>query len=91
MARKSRKRKKIDRTEKEVTGLNPLLYEVIGLAMIGLAIIIIFEFGIVGRGLSSLSRFIFGNWHGAIPLLLIVQALMFMIKQKDGRMEKSML
>ena len=52
--------------------------------MIGLAIIIIFEFGIAGRGLSSLSRFIFGNWHVAIPLLLIVQALMFMIKQKVG-------
>ena len=61
-----------------------MIYEVIGLAMIGLAIIIIFEFGIAGRGLSSLSRFIFGNWHVAIPLLLIVQALMFMIKRKVG-------
>ncbi|MEK5039492.1 DNA translocase FtsK [Sporosarcina sp. FSL K6-3457] len=52
--------------------------------MMGLAVIIIFEFGIVGRGLSSVARFILGNWHSAIPLLLIVQALMFMIKRKAG-------
>ncbi len=85
MSRKSGKKKKKSPTKKKKSsGLQPLIYEVMGLVMIGLAIIIIFEFGIVGRGLSSLSRFIFGNWHVAIPLLLIVQALMFMIKQKMG-------
>lgn len=52
--------------------------------MIGFAVIIMFELGIVGRGLSSFSRFLLGNWHGAVPLLLIVQALMFMIKRKLG-------
>jgi DNA segregation ATPase FtsK/SpoIIIE, S-DNA-T family len=85
MSRKSgKKKKKSTAQKKKAPGLQPLIYEVMGLVMIGLAIIIIFEFGIVGRGLSSLSRFIFGNWHVAIPLLLIVQALMFMIKQKVG-------
>lgn len=85
MAKKNAKnKKKSNARKKKSTELHPLLYEVMGLAMIGLAIIIIFEFGIAGRGLSSLSRFIFGNWHVAIPLLLIVQALMFMIKQKVG-------
>ena len=80
----ARKKKKTSCKEKKPSGLNPLVYEVIGLAMMGLAVIIIFEFGIVGRGLSSVSRFILGNWHSAIPLLLIVQALMFMIKRKAG-------
>lgn len=85
MASKSKKKKKKTAAQsKKSAGLNPLLYEVIGLAMIGLAIILIFEFGIVGRSLSSLSRFILGNWHSAIPLLLIVQALMLMIKRKMG-------
>ena len=85
MASKSKKKKKKTAAQsKKSSELNPLLYEVIGLAMIGLAIILIFEFGIVGRSLSSLSRFLLGNWHSAIPLLLIVQALMFMIKRKMG-------
>ncbi|MBE1553406.1 DNA translocase FtsK [Sporosarcina limicola] len=85
MAKKAKKKKKnATAHKKNATGLNPLIYEVLGLAMIGLAVIIIFEFGIVGRGLSSLTRFIFGNWYGALPLLLIVQALMFMIKRKAG-------
>ena len=76
MAGKSKKKKKKTAGQsRKSPETNPLLYEVTGLAMIGLAIIIIFEFGVVGRGLSSLSRFIFGNWHAAIPLLLIVQAL----------------
>ena len=89
MAKKTNKKKKKSTAQKKKSSeLHPLIYEVMGLAMIGLAIIIIFEFGIAGRGLSSLSRFIFGNWHVAIPLLLIVQALMFMIKQKGRRLEK---
>ncbi len=83
MAKKKNK-KKSSAQKKKSSELNPLLYEVIGLAMIGLAVIIIFEFGVAGRGLSSASRFIFGNWHSALPLLLIVQALMFMIKRKAG-------
>src|SRR4051794_26506894 len=85
MAKKTgEKRKKSSAQKKKSSELHTLLYEVMGLAMIGLAIIIIFEVGIAGRGLSFLSRFIFGNWHGAVPLLLIVQALMFMVKQKVG-------
>lgn len=79
LARKKQRGKK-----KQATGLNPLVYEVIGLAMIGLAVIIMFEFGPVGRLLTSLSMFLLGNWHAAIPLLLIVQALMFMIVRKMG-------
>ena len=84
MARKRRNNKKKNVRKKKQSGLHPLFYEVIGLAMIGLAIIIMFEFGPAGRVLSSGARFLLGNWHGAIPLLLIVQALVFMIIRKMG-------
>ncbi len=85
MSRKvTKKKKKTTARNKKGAEKSPLLYEVMGLAMIGLAVIIIFEFGIVGRGLSSFSRFIFGNWHSALPLLLIVQALLFMIKRSPA-------
>ncbi len=79
---KNEEKEKGRRIEEKNDGLHPLLYEVTGLTMIGFAIIIIFEFGIVGRGLSSFARLLFGNWHGAVPLLLIVQALLFMVKRK---------
>lgn len=81
MSKKTKKRKKTGTTKKKKDEPSPLLYEVAGITMIGLAIIIIFEFGIVGRGLSSFSRLLFGNWHGAVPFLLIVQALLFMVKR----------
>ncbi|HEX5564392.1 MAG TPA: DNA translocase FtsK, partial [Sporosarcina sp.] len=82
MSKKSKKKKRAAASRKKNDGLHPLVYEVAGLTMIGFAIIIIFEFGIVGRGLSSFARLLFGNWHGAVPLLLIVQALLFMVKRK---------
>ncbi|GKV55535.1 DNA translocase SpoIIIE [Sporosarcina sp. NCCP-2222] len=85
MSKKTKKKKKgASSKKKKEDGLHPLIYEVSGLTMIGLAIIIIFEFGIVGRGLASFARFLFGNWHSAVPFLLIVQALLFMIKRKAG-------
>ena len=84
MSRNRKSKRKSNARKKKQTGAHPLLYEVIGLVMIGLAIIIMFEFGLVGRALSSFSRFSLGNWHGAIPLLLIVQALIFMIMRKMG-------
>ena len=83
MSRK-RKGKKRQNRKKSPAGVQPLFYEVIGLLMIGLAVIIIFEFGPAGRGLSSATRFLFGNLHIAIPFLLIVQALIFMIMRKVG-------
>ncbi len=83
MSKKTKKKKKkVAAKKKKDIGVSPLVYEVGGLTMIGLAIIIIFEFGIVGRGLSSFARLLLGNWHGAIAFLLIVQALLFMVKRK---------
>ena len=84
MSRKRKGKRGANHRKKKQTGIHPLLYEVIGLAMIGLAVIIMFEFGPAGRGLSSATRFLFGNLHIAIPFLLIVQALIFMIMRKVG-------
>ncbi|WP_432355023.1 DNA translocase FtsK [Sporosarcina sp. A2] len=78
-----KKKKRSPNKKKGKSPLNPLLFEVIGLAMLALAVIIIFEFGIVGRGLGSAGRFLFGNWHVALPFLLIVQALLFMVKRGE--------
>lgn len=61
--------------------MHPLLYEIIGLLIIGLSIISFFEYGLVGEFLSYISYFIFGNWHIAVPFMLIVYALIIMIKQ----------
>jgi S-DNA-T family DNA segregation ATPase FtsK/SpoIIIE len=57
------------------------MYEIIGILLIGLAIITFFEFGSVGFGLSSFTFFLFGNWHIAVPLFLLVFALMMMIQR----------
>lgn len=78
-----KKKKRAANKKKGKSPFNPLLFEVIGLAMLGLAVIMIFEFGIVGRGLGSFSRFLFGNWHVALPFILIVQALLFMVKRGE--------
>ncbi|MDW0109174.1 DNA translocase FtsK [Sporosarcina aquimarina] len=82
----SKKKKKRNASKKKGKGkspLNPLLFEVIGLTMLALAVIIMFEFGPVGRGLGSFSRLLFGNWHGAFPLMLILQAVLFMVKRGE--------
>ncbi|MBO1911814.1 hypothetical protein J4G37_44380, partial [Microvirga sp. 3-52] len=84
MSRKRKSKRRANQRKKKQPGMHPLLYEVIGLALIGLAVIIMFEFGPAGRGLSSVTRFLFGNLHIAIPFLLIVQALIFMIMRKVG-------
>lgn len=61
--------------------MHPLLYEISGLLIIGLSIILFFEYGVVGEFFAYISYFLFGNWHIAVPFMLIVYALIIMIKQ----------
>lgn len=74
------------RTKKPVKtkakGLSPLVYEAIGLILIGLAIIIFFEFGIVGRTIVTLAKFLFGNLDFLVPFFLVLFALMMMVQKK---------
>lgn len=68
--------------KKQPSQMQPLWFEILGVVLIGIAIIMIFEFGIIGSGLAAISRFLLGNWHLALPLLIILQALIFMIKRQ---------
>lgn len=81
LAQKKKKTLKRPTKKEKKQPLHPLMYEIIGLIVIGIAIISFFEYGLVGRGLAYIGYFLFGNWHIAIPFFLIVYALIIMIKQ----------
>ena len=68
--------------KKQPIQMQPLWFEILGVIMIGVAIIMIFASGIIGAGLASTSRFLLGDWQLALPFLLIVQALIFMVKRQ---------
>lgn len=82
LTRIQQKKQKKKQQKKTQSYGQPYWYEIIGISLIGLAIIMIFEFGMIGRGLAAVSRFLLGNWHFALPFLVIVQALVFMIKRQ---------
>ncbi|GKV64137.1 MULTISPECIES: DNA translocase FtsK [unclassified Sporosarcina] len=87
MAKKKAKKKtpaKKRPQQKKQGQIQPLWFEILGVVLIGLSIILIFEYGVIGRGLAAFSRFLLGNWHAALPFLIIVQALVFMIKRQMG-------
>lgn len=75
------RKKKKPINKKKPEPMHPLMYEIIGLLLIGLGIITFFEYGFIGFTLSSIARFLFGNWHVAVSLFLIVIALMVMIQR----------
>ncbi|MET0785438.1 MAG: hypothetical protein ABWY25_01875, partial [Paenisporosarcina sp.] len=66
------RKKKRPIKKKKTEPMHPLMYEIIGLLLIGLGIITFFEYGFIGFTLSSLARFLFGNWHVAVSLFLLV-------------------
>lgn len=74
--------KKPVKTKAKSKGLSSLAYEAIGLILIGLAIIIFFEFGVVGRTIVTLSKFLLGNLDFLIPFFLVLIALMMMVQKK---------
>ncbi|MCM3087442.1 DNA translocase FtsK [Bhargavaea ginsengi] len=80
--KRNKKKKRRTSAKKKKSGLYPLGYELSGLVMTGLAIITFFSLGFVGRGLGSASRFLFGNWHAALPFLFLIFALLLMVKRE---------
>ena len=64
MAKRQRKRK-----QKKANSMHPLAYEIIGLVLIAFAIIVFFEFGIVGKMTLFVAMFLFGNLHFVVPFL----------------------
>ena len=57
------------------------MFEIIGLLILGIAVISFFEYGLVGEVLAYIGYFLFGNWHIAIPFMFVIYALIIMIKQ----------
>jgi len=78
VARKQTKRKP---AKKKKTPMHPLLFEIIGILLIGLAVIGLFQYGPVGGGIHFIGQSLFGNWHGALPFFMILYALWMMVKQ----------
>ena len=78
----TKKKSTAKKTKQQKQLVSPIAIEIIGLIAIFIAIVIIFEFEPVGRILSNMTRFFFGNWHLVIPLLIIYQAIVLMVKRQ---------
>ncbi|MEW9501248.1 DNA translocase FtsK [Jeotgalibacillus marinus] len=76
MAKKSKSSAKQKRTpakkrsSKKKTA--PLTYELLGIGLIALALIALFQLGPVGRGLMNVATYIFGNFKLLLPITVIV-------------------
>ena len=77
---KRKKLLKVRRQQKKE--MHPLMYEILGLLLIALAVIMIFEYGMIGRILQTIAMFLLGNLHFAVPFMLIFVALLMMIGRK---------
>lgn len=62
--------------------MHPLMYEIIGVVFIAAAIIMIFEYGMIGRILQTMAMFLLGNLHFAVPFMLVFIAVLLMIGRK---------
>ena len=82
-AKKEKTELKTKTKPKSTKKVNPLLYEVIGLLLIGFAIITFFELGIVGRSIQTIAMFFLGNLAFFVPVLAVVIAALFMIRRKS--------
>ncbi|WP_305883994.1 DNA translocase FtsK [Lysinibacillus sp. Ag94] len=80
----TRKKRKVtkSKTSTEKKEMHPLMYEILGLIFIALAVIMMFEYGMIGRVLQTIAMFLLGNLHFAVPFMLIFVALLLMIGRK---------
>ena len=62
--------------------MHPLMYEILGVILIAVAIIMIFEYGVIGRILQTVAMFLIGNLHFAVPFMLVFIAVLLMIGRK---------
>lgn len=59
--------------------LPPLSYEIIGLVILALAFITMFQFGLIGRFFQGAIKLLIGNWYMIVPLFMIAFAIYMMI------------
>lgn len=62
--------------------MHPLMYEILGVIFIAAAIIMIFEYGMIGRILQTIAMFFLGNLHFTVSFMLIFIAVLLMIGRK---------
>ncbi|KIL44942.1 DNA translocase FtsK [Jeotgalibacillus soli] len=79
-AQTKRKRTSVKKkgSKKDVT---PLTYELLGIAIIALSIITLFQLGPVGRWLTVGSTFLFGNFYHLVPGAAFILASFFLLKR----------
>lgn len=85
--RKLKAKPKGKAASKEKKELHPLMYEIFGLILIAFAIITVFEYGVIGKIIYSISLFLFGNLHFVVPFIALLIAVMMMVKRKGVSMK----
>ena len=87
MAVSKKKKATKSKATTEKKEMHPLMYEILGLLFIALAIIMIFEYGVIGRTLQTIAMFFLGNLYFAVPFMLVFIALLLMIGRKKVGMK----
>ncbi|ANU27996.1 FtsK/SpoIIIE family DNA translocase [Planococcus versutus] len=59
-----------------------IAYEVIGLVMLGIAVLMTFQLGVIGKMLYNIAEYLAGYIAFLIPLLLVFVAIYVMVKRK---------
>ncbi|MBF6634244.1 MAG: cell division protein FtsK, partial [Planococcus sp. (in: Bacteria)] len=59
-----------------------IAYEVIGLVLLGIAVLMVFQLGVIGKMFYNLAEFIGGYMAFLIPLALVYVAIYVMVKRK---------
>lgn len=56
-----------------------LTYEIVGLVLIAIAFITMFQFGLIGRFFQGVSKLLIGNWYVLVPIFMIWYAIYLMV------------
>lgn len=78
-ARNKKKKKPASKKKKQFPAIG---YEVIGLLLIGIAVLMAFQLGIIGKMLLNTAEFLTGNLAFLIPLALLFTAVHVMVRRK---------
>ncbi|KOS69406.1 cell division protein FtsK [Lysinibacillus contaminans] len=82
MANSRRKKTTKGKPTSDKKEMHPLMYEILGVVFIAAAVIMIFEYGMIGRILQTMAMFLLGNLHFAVPFMLVFIAVLLMIGRK---------
>lgn len=58
-----------------------LSYEIVGLILVAVAFITMFQFGLIGRFFQGFSKLLIGNWYLLLPIFMIWYAVYLMMRR----------